>query len=217
MLTFIVSVILVSFICLCFFKKNFWENRYLILLISGGVALIATLAINFSVRGKLQTKTEVVWTKPLRVFYMPDTLIRQNLVYLDSLKTDSVKLGIIKHYDWYVDHKAWEFYKDTTKKAKQYPATIILYAWSKNLGVRRVGTMTVKGNQNCYPLNKIYFAQSSADSIAYVSKKKLYYDVKPNNWITGFSLPRKSTITILNVPPKEFAMIPDSLIRKIPF
>ena len=232
MLTFILSVALVSLICLCFFKKNFWENRYLVLLISGGVALIATLTINFSVRGKLQTKTEIIYTKPLAVFYMPYDLILKNTINLDTNSTDKIKINSIKHYDWYGDHNAKEFYKDTTKK--QVPVTITLYAYGKKLGNRRVGIMTIGGNQNqlnliyllvtytaflqhYYVLDNIYFAESSADSIAYVSKKKLYYDVKPNNWITDFSIPRKSLITILYVPPKEFKMIPDTLIRKIPF
>jgi hypothetical protein len=218
MLTFIISVILVSFICLCFFKKTFWENRYLVLLISGVVALIATITINFSVRGRLQTKSEVTWTKPMAKFYMPKDLIAKNVTYsndtIDSLKTIT-KIKVIKHYDWYADHKAGEFYKDTTKK--QFPVTIILFSWGKKLGNHRVGTMTAKGNQDVYDLDVVYLVQSPADSIAYVCKKKLYYDVKPNNWITGFSIPRKSTITIFYIPPREFAMIPDSLIRPLPY
>ena len=209
MFTFIISVIVVSIICLCFFKKDFWENRYLVLLISGCVALIATLTINFSVRGKLQTKSEIVYTKVMAKFYMPKTLIVNNF---DTVK---VKLNSIKHYDWYGDHQGKEFYRDTTKK--QIPLTMILYSYGKHLENRCVGVMSVKGNQDFYSVDNIYFVKSSADSIAYISKKKLYYDVKPNNWITGFSLPRKSTITILHVPPTEFAMIPDSLIRPIPF
>ena len=76
MLIFTISVILVSFICLCFFKKNFWENRYLVLLICGCVALIATLITNFSVRGHLQTKTEILWNKPLDTFYLPANLFK---------------------------------------------------------------------------------------------------------------------------------------------
>lgn len=227
MLTFILSVAIVSFICLCFFKKNFWENRYLVLLISGGVALIATLAINFSVRGKLQTKTEVIWTKSLATFYMPYDLILKNTVNLDTMTTDRIKINIIGHYDWYADHKASEFYKDivkkdtvkkdSLKKQVQYPVTIVLYSWGKHNQYRRIGTMTAKGNQDSYNLDDIYFVESTADTIAYVSRKKLYYDVKPNNWITGFSIPRKSVITIMHIPPKEFKMIPDTLIRKMPF
>ena len=209
MCTFIISVIVVSFICLCFFKKSFWENRYLVLLISGCVALIATLAINFSVRGKLQTKSEITTTKVMAIFYMPKDLV------VNNFDTIHGKLNSIKHFDWYGDYNAKDFYKDTNKK--QIPVTMILYSYGKHLQYRYIGVMSARGNQDYCNVDAIYFVKSSADSIAYITKKKLYYDVKPNNWITGFSIPRKSSITIFHVPPKEFALIPDSLIRPIPF
>lgn len=205
MLTFILSVILTSFICLCFFKKNFWENRYLVLLISSGVALVATTAINFSVRGHLQTKTEIIYTKPLHVFYLPETLIPKY--------GDSTGMHVIKDYNYYDKHDAQEFYRDTTKK--QLPVTILLYQPQK-LNVY-VGFFKKEGKQNYYNIDGVYFVRSSADSIAYVSKKRQYYDKGKSNWITGFSLPHKTTITIMHIPPKEFDLIPDSLIRKMPF
>jgi hypothetical protein len=214
MLTFILSVILTSFICLCFFKKNFWENRYLVLLISGGVALVATTTINFAVRGHLSTKTETTWVKPMKTFYVSTDLMLKDMPHLDSLSPEQVKLPIIKDYDYYNSHKATEFYKDTTKK--QTPVTILFYQYGKTKEVY-VGTFTAKGNQDYWLLEDVYLQRSSADTVAYVSKKKQYYDVKPNNWITGFSIPRKSVITILHVPPREFDMIQDSLIRPIPF
>ena len=138
MLTFILSVILTSFICLCFFKKNFWENRYLVLLISGGVALIATTAINFSVRGHLQTKTEIIYTKPLYVFYLPKDLIPKY--------SDSTGMKVIQDYNFYGKHNASEFLKDTTKK--QLPVTIILYQSDKNNIC--VGTFKKAERQDCF-------------------------------------------------------------------
>ena len=81
-----------------------------------------------------------------------------------------------------------------------------------------IGVMKKNGDQNYWQLSDdVYLTKSSADSVAYITKKKLSYDVKPNSWIAGFSLPRKSTAIVLHIPPKEFALIPDSLIRKIPF
>ena len=213
MLTYIISVILVSFICLCFFKKNFWENRYIVLLISCGVALLATLAINFSVRGRLQTKTEITWVKPMKMFYVSTDLLIKNMPHLDSLSPE--KSPIIKGYNYYGDHKSEEFLRDTTKK--QTPVTILFYQYGKAKDVLWIGTFTNKGNQDFWRLDNVYLMKSSADSVAYACKKKQYYDVEPNNWITGFSIPRKSTITILHIPPKEYDMIPDSLIRPIPF
>lgn len=205
MLTFIVSFIVGSFICLCFFKKNFWENRYLVLLINSGVALVATLIINFSVRGNLNTKTEIVYTKPLHVFYLPADLIPKY--------GDSTGMHVIKDYNYYGKHNASEYYRDTTKK--QLPVTMLLYQPDKNN--LYVGFFKRDGKQDYFNTDGVYFVRSSADSIAYVSKKKLYYDVKPRSWVTGFSLPRKSKITIMHIPPKEFDMIPDSLIRPLPF
>lgn len=212
MLTFIVSVILVSIICLCFYKKDFWEHRYIVLLISGCAALAATLIVNFSSRGNLETKTEVSMVESMKTFYVrPD-------VYTSAVKQDSLngpRLSIVRNYNWYGDHNAKEFYKDTTKK--QVPATLILFSFGKKNDNRQVGIMNGHGHQDYFNINAIYFVKSTSDSIAYVSKKVLYYDTKPNSWITGFSLPRKSSITILHVPPTEFAMIPDSLVRPLPY
>jgi len=205
MLTFILSVILTSFICLCFFKKNFWENRYLVLLISGGVALVATTAINFSVRGHLQTKTEIIYTKPLYVFYLPKDLIPKY--------SDSTGMKVIQDYNFYGKHNASEFLKDTTKK--QLPVTIILYQSDKNN--IWVGTFKKAERQDCFNTDGVYIVKSSADSIAYVSKKRQYYDTSRSNWLTGFSLPHKLTITILHIPPSEYDLIPEKFIRPIPF
>ena len=119
MLTFILSFIVTVIISFCFFKSKFWENRYLVLLIGTGVALVATLILNYSVRGHLQTKTEILWNKPLTVFYLPDSIYNIEL-----------KNTYIKNWDYYNDYKAKIFYKDTTKK--QVPITIVLYTMSKN-------------------------------------------------------------------------------------
>jgi hypothetical protein len=207
MLTFIISVILVVVACLCFFKKNFWENRYLVLLISGCVALIATLTINFSIRGHLHTKTEVLWNRPMATFYLPAGLFK------DSTAT---KTHFVKDYNYYDNHKAKEFYNTDTSK-KKVPVTILLYLPKGKDAKMHVGIMKKNITQDYYALEDVYLVKSSADSIAYVSRKKLYYDIKSNNWIAGFSIPRINTITILHIPPTEFAMIPDSLIRKVPF
>lgn len=172
MLIFIISVLLTSFICLCFFKKNFWENRYLVLLISGGVALVITLIVNFNIRGKLETKSVIIWKNDLHVFYVNDSLI----VTKDSCAKSGVKITpVVKEYDYYNDHKAEEFFRN------------------------------------------VYIEKSINDSTAYMTKKKLIYDVKPNNWYSGFSMPRIKTIFVLYLPPIEYATIPDSLIHKAPF
>jgi hypothetical protein len=205
MLTFSLSFIAAVIISYCFFKSKFWENRYLVLLIGTGVALVVTLVLNYSVRGHLQTKTEILWNKPMAVYYLPDSIYN-----IESKKT------YLKNWDYYAEHRAKEFYKDTTKK--QIPVTIVFYTITKKSKQLYIGVMKKNGDQNYWQLSDdVYLTKSSADSVAYITKKKLSYDVKPNSWIAGFSLPRKSTAIVLHIPPKEFALIPDSLIRKIPF
>ena len=82
MLTFILSFIVTVIISFCFFKSKFWENRYLVLLIGTGVALIATLVLNYSVRGHLSTKTEITFVRPMKVFYIKDTLPENKIPFL---------------------------------------------------------------------------------------------------------------------------------------
>src|SRR6056297_3550351 len=79
MYIFLISVLLVSFIGLCFFKKKFWENRYLLLLIIAGVSVIATTITNFSTRGNYPIKAEVIREKPLSAMYINDSLLNDGL------------------------------------------------------------------------------------------------------------------------------------------
>ena len=222
MFIFLFSVIIVSFISLCFFKSKFWENRYLILLITGGVALVATLATNFAVRGHLQTKTEIIFTKPLYTFYMPDSLLK-----------DSLKTPFLKGYNFFEKHNAYEYFKcesiivngtakdslrvDSLNKVHiQRPITVLIYTEKKDSKTIYLGTFRKKDKQDYDDLDGIYIAQSP-DSTAYRCRKKLIYDVPKSNWLTNFSLPRIKTIEVFYIPAREYKTIPDSLIRKIPF
>lgn len=215
MLIFIISVLTVSFISLCFLKNKFWENRYLVLLIAGGVALIATLTTNFFVRGHLERKVETIWNKPLYTFYMPDSVLVNMFEPMDSLCPEQIKMKFIIHYDWYDNHNGNEFWKDTTKK--QTPVKFVFFTEDKKGKNRYVGVFKSKTAQSYYDYNKLYIDSSSNDTLIYVTKKRLVYSIPPTNWLTGFSFPRIKTITTLYVPPSQYAMIPDSLIRKSPF
>jgi hypothetical protein len=206
MFIFIISFVLTAIISACFFKNKFWENRYLILLIGAGVAFVATLTTNFIVRGHLERKVETVWTKSLYTFYMPDSII------VDSI---GCKRTFLIEYEYYNSHNASEFYKDTTKS--QTPVSIVLYTDDKKGEDRYFGVFKSPEKQNYYDYDLTYLAPSPADTIITVVKKKLVYSVPPTNWLTGFSFPRIESATILYIPPREYAMIPDSLIRKLPF
>jgi len=216
MLIFILSFIATAIISLCFFKSKFWENRYLVLLIGSGVALAATLTTNFIVRGHFETKTETVWTKPLHTFYMPDSVLFHDMFQdMDSLCSEQVKMKFAVNYDWYNDHEGQEFWKDSTKK--QVPVNFVLYTKDKKGKDRYFGVFKTKYKQTFYDYDLTYVASSGNDTLRYVVKKKLVYSVPSSNWITGFSFPRVETATIIYISPNEYAMIPDSLIRKLPF
>ena len=216
MLIFILSFLATVIISFCFFKSKFWENRYLVLLIGSGVALVATLTTNLFVRGHLERRVETVWTKPLYTFYMPDSILFNNMFQdMDSLCPEQAKLKFMVNYDWYNDHPKEEFYRDTTKN--QTPVTVVLYTIDKKGKDRYFGVFKTKYKQKFYGYKSIYVASSGNDTISYVTKRKLVYTVPPSNWITGFSFPRIETATTLYIPPKEYALIPDSLICKIPF
>lgn len=221
MLIFILSFIVTSIVSLCFFKSKFWENRYLVLFIGSGVALVATLTTNLFVRGHLERRTETIWTKPLYTIYLPDSLFLSTISYIDivgandSCATTKTQTSFLVNYDWYNDHAKEEFWKDTTKY--QRPVSIVLYTMDKKGKNRYFGVFKSKYKQANYGYNVTYVASSGNDTIAYVTKRKLVYSVPPSNWITGFSFPRIKTATVLYIPPNEYTLIPDSLIRKLPF
>ena len=219
MLIFPISIIAVIIIALCFYKSKFWENRYIILSIIGGVALVATLTANFIARGKLTTKVVTIWEKPLYDFYMPDSVLLKNgFQHMDSLSPDQVKLKFMKDYHWYGDYDADAFYRDTTKE--QTRVGFVLYTNDKKGREPYIGVFKGKHKQDRYDIrevNDIYYASSGNDTLRYVAKKKLMYNVPQNKWLTGFSFPRVETIRVFYFPPSEFAILPDTLIRKLPF
>ncbi len=204
MFIFLTSVIVVTLVSFCFFRKDFWEYRYLVLLLIGGVSLIATLATNYAVRGRLGTKSEIVWSQPLYRFYLPDSLLK-----------DKKKTLLVKEWAYLDEHKTEEFYKKKDKTVKQVPTCFVIYTVKGN---SYVGYFKKPDKRNCYGLKDVCFARCSVkDTIAYICKKRLVYNVPPSKWLTGFSFPQISTETIMYVPARYYAQIPDSLIRKPSF
>lgn len=208
MLIFVISVILVSFISLCFFKNNFWENRYLVLTISGGVALVATLSTNFVLRTHLETKLEIMFEESIEKFYITNP----------SLVDSCVTFPLKKNFNFFGDYNSSQFWKDPNDSLnKQIPIHILFYTHKGELYVGYIRTKNEKQWYYKFKGDDLYIEPSTSDTIAYISKKKLIYDIKPNNWVSGFSLPRIKTIRVLYIPPKEYKMIPDSLQHKTPF
>lgn len=219
---FVTAVILVSFICLCFFKKRFWENRYLVLLISGGVALIATLTTNYVTRNGLGTKIETIWQKPIYSFYVENALLVDSLpIVMDeewsflsdfSSTSDSVEVEGIR-VDTTLTDDGFRYIDSTEVTILKRKTSLFFYNADNVFKIGFWNGENKKGRE----FKNTYILPSENDTISYLAKRRLYYDTKPNPWIAGFSLPHLKTIKCLYIPPMEYAMIPDSLIRELPF
>ena len=194
MYIFILSVLVVSFISLCFFKKRFWENRYLVLLISGGVALVATLTVNYATRNMNDKEVKTIWNHEIQVMALQDE-------FLDSTYfTKNSELGLGDHFS-----------SDTTKT--HIHSRHLFYYGDGGL---RVG-FAYDDNMKSRDWDYIYFAESGSDTTAYITKQRIHYGERNSKWIADFSLPHIKTVRCLYLPPAEFAAIPDSLIRELPF
>lgn len=192
---YITSIIAVSFISLCFFKKKFWENRYLVLLLIAGVALVATLATNYSTRGNLGTRVETVWEKPIQVMNLNNSLI------------DSTNFTVNKELS-FSDHLKGA----DTLVADHYSRHIFYYG---DDGLR-VG-FAIDDDLKSKDWDYVYFAESENDTTAYFTKMKVKYKNRESKWVADFSLPTLKIVRCLYLPPSEYAAIPDSLIRELPF
>ena len=194
---FIISVLVVSFVSLCFFKKKFWENRYLVLFISGCVALVATLTTNYATRGKLDTRVETLTSQSIQVMGFDKTIVDTNTFILNReldfdkeylRASDSTKIPIYSHHLFY--------YNSDDKLC-------VGYATGDDLKAKT--------------WESIYIVPSDSDTVAYFGKVRQYYADRDSKWIADISLPYIKTIKCLYLPPAEYAMIPDSLIRELPF
>jgi len=196
MYIFILSILVVSFIALCFFKKRFWENRYLVLLISGCVALVATLTTNYVTRDKLGTKIETLWEKKIQSVAFNVALVDSSFFTKDSelSMTDHIKIS------------------DSTKTAL-YSHHLFYY---KGANILKIGYVINDGVKYKY-LKNVYVAPSQSDTVAYFAKLRQYYNKRSNKWVANMSLPYIKTSYCFYFPPAEYATIPDSLIRKLPF
>lgn len=203
--TFIISFLAVIIISLCFTKKRFWEYRYIILTIGAGVALIATLTVNYTMRGKLPTKVETITQYDMSTFYIQDSL--DYYIYC----SDSVpNINIIKNFDIY-DVDKEDLALDKNNK-HQIPVKFILSEKSGDVKLEFI----YDDSRYDFNIDDIYIEKSENDSTIYYTTRKLVYNID-NNWVTDLSMPRISTIKVVYLPPTQYAMIPDSLIRSAPY
>lgn len=193
MYKFVLITLIVTFISACFFKKRMWENRYLILLIIAGVSIITNLTTNYIVQSKLNKKVITAWKKPVVQYDLNKNVIDNNYIVRDKKTefTDCIKdsaNNMIKSFHL--------FYYDDGK---------LMFAYK------------IGNKYKSFSLNDIYILSSNSDTVAYFAKKLQKYATKSNKWIVSYSLPTINTATYFYLPPKEYATIPDSLKRKLPF
>ena len=193
---FITSVLVFSFISLCFFKKKIWENRYLVLFISGCVALVATLTTNYATRGRLDTRVETISSYPIQVLSLDSSLIDSTMFTLDK------ELKLSEHIT-----------SNDSTHTPIYSRHLFYYNGDGNLCVGYATEDDLKAKT----WKNIYIVPSNSDTVAYFGKVRQYYADRDSKWIADISLPYIKTIRCLYLPPTEYAMIPDSLIRELPF
>ncbi len=196
MYIFILSLLTVSFISLCFFKSKFWENRYLVLLISASVALIVTLTANYITRNKLDTDVEVLSKRDIQLISFKSSLIDSTFFI-----TKDKRLGLAEH----------QYKKDSNIKFSN--SHYLLYYNNGNL---KIG-YGINDNWRYKYLKDVYIASSNDEKVAYYAKRRKFYKKRSSRWITDFSLPAIQTIKCIYLPPSEYKAIPDSLIHKLPF
>lgn len=193
MYTFILSFIIVGIISKCFFKKNFWENRYIVLLIGSIVALVATITINMITRNDLPKYGVIVKNYKIKSFYMPDTILND---------TSNKKGIVLLNYEL---QEIKSYGKDTAKM--QTKVNFIIFKKKNN------ATAYVLLNNKIYDIKSIYI-DSTKSNDPYLTKMKIVY--KSNNkWSNDLGIPRLKNVLILNLPKKDFLTVPDTLINKL--
>ena len=201
---FIASIVLTVIIAGCFLKKKFWENRYMVLLIGSAVAMIGILIFNYSTRGDLGTRTSTnnIFNE-FKTFYVPDSLlvekgkpVTNTYIFSYELDNDSIHNTVLD--SGYLKTN-FIIYIDTTSANHQY-----------------FGYINKRGKYKIKNLDDLYLAPSENDSIGTYDEMRLYY--RPNTtYVAGWSMLPKKVYKCMHISPTAYAMLPDSLIRKLPF
>ena len=204
---------MVSFIGLCFFKKKFWENRYLLLMIIGGVALVATVTANYIGRNNYALKTEVVRSKPLSFFYVSDSLLNNGIPFMAD---DDFSFTDLNYSDIARAHDTLRVNEDSVTMVLRHRASVFFYDMQEKDKFKKIGYVKDNGKRKSKYLEGEYLLPTT-DSVPNKSIVKLVHDI-PNDskWVTKYSVPRRKTFTCIYIPEAEYNAIPDSLIRELP-
>ena len=217
---FLLSIVAGAIIGKCFFKKNFWENRYIVLLFIIGIAFISILTTNYVVRSNTPIITEVIKEKELDVFYLDDSLFVDDtpLVFDDDWSFTSNKDNpyplLMTEYSVYIDTATSD-----TIKTQRKSTNLMFYYMENNDDIWKLGY--IHNNSRGYSYwDYAYIISNNNDTIpASIKTIRQVYDKTAMNsrWVTPFSIPRIKQIKVFAIPPTQYAAIPDSLIRELPF
>lgn len=191
MYQYLAIILLTVFISFCFFKKNIWQYRYLILIIIASASFVSTVATNLISRGSLDTYTKVVSESKIESFYLKEETLNDALISKHPSKRFAFHAGNVKsklssyHFFYYGDG-----------------------------GTLRVG-YSIKGVGNYQDVDDVYIVPSK--TIRAIRKVRKDYKIRDSKWTTDYSIPRIGTIKVLYIPVEEYEAIPDSLIRELPF
>jgi hypothetical protein len=213
-------MIIVAIVCLIIFKNEFWENRYLVLLIGSVVAFVAILSTNFSVKNNLETKVVTNWSKPIQIMNLTDylfvsdsaTVAKITLDLKNYFCEDSTSRTILTTNQIIVGSDTI-YQTDTIVASNIKHSNYFIYTHNEKL---KVVYTEDGGDVDYYYLADLYIIPSESDTVAYIIKKTKYYD--PNTkWVAGLSLPKIETIKCLCIPPTEYNKIPKSYLKDVPF
>lgn len=205
MYTNIIVFVLVMFISMCFYKKDFWANRVTVLVILGCSLILINVITGITIRNKYDTKVDFIGKKSLQKIFLTDTLLREKATF--SIKKDN---------EWNIEDQSIKNFAFNKKHAK-IPYHIVYYKrdkeWRIGCVIREKEKITFKE----YEWDNVYVGSSGQEGNSFVTSMKMKYDISDYRWIIPMIIPEIKTMTVILVPPSEFNNIPDSVKRKTPF
>ncbi|MFW6247296.1 MAG: hypothetical protein ACOC22_03955 [bacterium] len=199
MLIFLISTIVVSIIAYCFLKKDFWEQRLLVLLVIGLVTLVGNTTTGLVVKDNLERNVRLDRSDELHYFYVHDSLFVDSMMVLKPSCKFEFKTTL----------------NDTIDKNEYRKTPFVLGELHGETKVLLINNDALKDDEiGDYDLNRFVIKSNELDTIHkdhYLS----YYDTDDNIWVDEFLyLPFSEYYHELSLPEKYVNLIPDSLQTK---
>lgn len=189
MLILLIILAITTIIFSCFHKRNTWEYRLNIILISLSASIIMNTTVTYLIRDELPNKIVVDDTKKISSFYVEDS------IFID--KTRVIKKSINKII--------FSDYPDSLLNPLKVNMLIFNDSTNNiNLAYYIYGddNLTIKN------INQFKF---TTDTVPNISSNRIVYDVSDNIWIDINVYSDIYTYELLKLPDEEFNLIPDSI------